>query len=298
MHNQIIRYISPPNAAFSPEEYRQLLRKKVNDRGHEVHRHLNGVHLVCIHCKQTFPKSGTIYRGTIECLSNFSLSIDRSAVEHQSQSLGPAERFQGSLADFRKVSDSRSKNNNSIRLRNIRNLKQARESYYIKCPWRFTVSQESSVLGVSPAPGLGTQASVYDNTAPWMLNLHESHSLYVAGGLVFCNKCGSIQSVPRKTRLSEECVPLPEYSISNPQQKHGSHSKINQLMKGSLSGAHLSRWPNGAKKQIKLDLPDSLCEPLGFLQGVSIHGSRGMESLGHQSSRGPQGLLIGPLATL
>lgn len=135
-----------------------------------------------------------------------------------------------------------------IQLNNTRNLKKARADYHLQVSWQFT----GSVLGFSPAPSLGGQTSVYDHTNPWMFRLHRSHQLYVAGGLVFCSKCGALQSMPRKTRLADVCIPLPEFSPSNPHQRHGSHSKISLLIKGSLTGTHLTRWPNGAKKSVKI----------------------------------------------
>lgn len=102
-----------------------------------------------------------------------------------------------------------------------------------------------SVVANPAGPGL-------NQVVPWMLHIDKSHCIYIAGGLVFCDRCCSILSQPRKSRLHEPCVPLSMFSESNPKQLHGSRGRIASLKAGSLAGTHLQRWPNGLPKSTKV----------------------------------------------
>lgn len=79
----------------------------------------------------------------------------------------------------------------------------------------------------------------------WMLQFHPSHVLWLAGGVCFCSGCGSINSTPRKTLLSEECIPVSE---DNPKIKKIQHL----LTEGSLQNTHFSSWPIGLSASQKI----------------------------------------------
>jgi hypothetical protein len=230
------------------EEYRVRIKQKIAVRGHDLQRHLNGVHLICIRCKFTSPKSNPISWEARECLGNFSLSEDPNVVLGTLPAIGPKCEFVGKLNEFHVLSRKIQAQNKASLSNNRSNLKKARNDLFLKTAWQFA----GSVAKVEPAPSLGLKEDIYTHTSPWMLAVDSSHTLYVAGGLLFCSKCGTIASMPRKSRLHEICIPLPEYSPQNPSQKHGSLSRIAGLLGGSITSTHLSRWPNGADKRIRI----------------------------------------------
>lgn len=148
------------------------------------------------------------------------------------------------LVDFKIVRDKISKDNQSKSKAYTLALLKSRQDFFLKLSWHINDSSALSVVNPG-GPGLS-------QVVPWMLQIDKSHCLYVAGVLVFCDKCCSILSQPRKSRLHEPCVPLPMFSDSNSKQLHGSRGRTTSLKAGSLTGTHLKRWPIGLPKHTRV----------------------------------------------
>ena len=70
--------------------------------------------------------------------------------------------------------------------------------------------------------------------------------MFTVGGVVFCDKCASIASLQRKSRLHNECEP-PEGGVVA-----GPLARINALLRGNLKGTGLTRWPDGSSSSATL----------------------------------------------
>ena len=73
----------------------------------------------------------------------------------------------------------------------------------------------------------------------WTRSIHVSHSreLYIAGGLIFCGRCGTTASCCKAGRLQRLCAG---------EVAKGSQRRLGLLKAGSLKGvAELKAWPSG-----------------------------------------------------
>ena len=108
-----------------------------------------------------------------------------------------------------------------------------RESYYS----RLTLEGTSDFVVV---PELAcVQLPVTTVAPPWAFHLHPHHNLWFIGGIVFCDKCGSICSNDRKSRLQED--------ICEPAKIGGPQRRIQALKGGTIKGTHFKVWPDGSE---------------------------------------------------
>ena len=81
----------------------------------------------------------------------------------------------------------------------------------------------------------------------WITRLSwQTHRLYTAGGIAFCNLCGHMVSCFRAGALHRGCGVGKHEAI-----KKGSVYRRDQMLMGSLAGTTLTQWPDGSPEHIK-----------------------------------------------
>ena len=240
--HKVKRTLPPVPPPVSQEDFRSLVCNTISSRGHILQQHLNGVHLICTRCRGQKPKSSTLFWETTPCVEyEYSPSPPPLLVNKVEDD---PTQFYGLASDFSVLSSKRQSEVSQIAKGNTSALKEARRCFHKGCSWLFSGSASVSTVTL----GVGLQSFL----TPWMHKAHHTHELWTAGGLIFCTKCGCTQAQPRKSRLLEDCIPLPEYSPLKPTVKHGSWGRVTLLKAGSLKGTHLKRWPSGVDGKVRI----------------------------------------------
>ena len=76
----------------------------------------------------------------------------------------------------------------------------------------------------------------------WGSSLHSSHSLSFGGGVVFCTRCGAVNSRARNGRLRQQC---------GSSVKEGSRGRLKRLMAGRCPTGWES-WPDGRHRAVRI----------------------------------------------
>lgn len=69
-HNEVSRETPPKVKEVSEGDFSQEIKHRILGLGHDLQRHLNGRRLVCIRCKNQFPKNDTKPWETLQCIGN------------------------------------------------------------------------------------------------------------------------------------------------------------------------------------------------------------------------------------
>ncbi len=73
-------------------------------------------------------------------------------------------------------------------------------------------------------------------------HLHPIHNLWFIGGIVICDKCGSIASTDRKCKLQD--------AVCEPAKVGGPTRRIRALKEeGTVKGTYFKVWPDGSKAE-------------------------------------------------
>ena len=124
-----------------------------------------------------------------------------------------------------------------------------------------TLPKKGTTLRTVPPPPLALARSARaPPSGSWVLKLHASHKLWAAGGLAFCQSCGTVSQGVRRTRLSIVCGSKPGKTTTRPkligqgQQARnmpgGSEWRIRKLLSGNLAG--MDEWPDGTSKEVTI----------------------------------------------
>ena len=82
------------------------------------------------------------------------------------------------------------------------------------------------------------QTSIFRVVKPWMLDFHQTHQLWVVGGICFCRMCGFLASFRHRSKLQKPCRGF---------CKTGFQGRLNKLLQGRLPSG-FPRWPTWERR--------------------------------------------------
>ena len=242
--NKVSRLLPIVIPSISVEEYSCLIHKRICSQGHQLYKHLNGIHIMCGCCLDN--SSSLLFFSGRPCKAGRSvLEADPADMGPQ----GPQEAVYDWCSSIKSVTDKINHDNSVVNKQNRANFKAAQQSYAARLSWHLPNSLSTVVSPSTPQP-----IRPHSKAPVWANEFSSSHRLYTVGGAVFCERCGSVASLRRKNKLHEECEPPEDGLVAGPL------ARINALLRGSIKGTGLSRWPDGSVSKSIL-LPNRFVPP-------------------------------------
>ena len=162
------------------------LKEAFRVSGHDLYNNTSRSHIACRHCGKRAPRSSGV-RPWFESGCQGSLVVSKTS-PHQFVAIGPPLRVLGQGSDLSVYSTKRAKEAQANR----------RSSFIVwqKCIKAYLDLQIPCLGAPLHSPSLAADAPLAGSQAySWMLELHPSHTLYLAGGVVCCSQCGRMQSL-------------------------------------------------------------------------------------------------------
>ena len=168
-------------------------------------------------------------------------SMNRSSQQIGSRTL-PAKIFRGTLKQMRSANAKVSAANAAARKQRRSMHHKAAQAVGASIPSMSSLASEANSDYLVP-PG-------------WARDLHSSHTLYHAGGVVFCSRCARVGTMLREHLLFKECRGT---------YPDGSRGRLRRLMKGEALSLW-EHWPDGQPARLvrpvaSLRLPPDKLQP-------------------------------------